>query len=349
MKKTRSAKEQELKKLQQIKEKELGEWKRKTQCHIQKEIDECIGNFGNAHIAAVDASCEEDESLRERRDEQDLMAAMRGRVAMLQIQRERERELESKLLKKKRSQQKTVGIQADSLAQRAFSENLINNNNGNGKKRNVVAEADLSEEEEINEMYSTKPNLLKHSDQPQYNPQNYTSHSVDSSNNNDSENDFEELEEDEAPSEVEFNQITNLLKHRQPHDESENDSLEEIIEIPSSDSDSINPPRMQLPKRVTIKQTSPKKTKGILKNSPAKTAPLKSKPTKKQSSPAKSKTPLESRVRYVDFGNKYETTYVADKNLIVKSEKSKTNARENAQIQTDDDLITKKINDDILK
>lgn len=315
----------------------MGDWKRKTQCEIQKQIDNCVGNFGDAHIAAVDASCEEDELLRDKRDEQDLLASMRGRSAMLKVQREREREMENKLLKKKRQQQKTVGIQADFLIQRRFSENLINN------QRNV--ETDVSEEEGNNDVFSIKPNPHKHSEQ--YNPQNYTSNSVDSSNNCDSESEgIAELEDDESvrdESEVEFNQITNLLRHGL-HKNQDNVEFNEIIDIGSSDSESISYSK-ELPKKVTIKSSPTKKTKGILKKSSAKQN------NKKSSSPLKSKKvqPADNRVRYVDFGNKYETTYVPDKNLIVRNEKSKTNARQNAQMQTDDDAITKKINDDILK
>ncbi|KAL7033856.1 hypothetical protein ACKWTF_007748 [Chironomus riparius] len=338
LKKTRSAKEQELKKLQHIKVKELGELKKKTQCEIQKQIDDCVENFGDAHIAAVDASCEEDEFLRDRKDEQDLMAAMRGRVSMLKVQRERERELENKLLKKKRQQQKTIGIQADFLSQRRFSENLIN--------KQKKAESDVSEEEETN--FNVKPNLHKHSQQ--YNPQNYTSNSVDSSNNCDSESEsIAELEQDESvrdndESEVEFNQISNLLRHKL-HNNRENIQINEIVDVGSSDSESISY-SVVLPKKVTIKTSPIKKKKGILKQSPAKITI-----NKKLSSPVKRKKEQSSdnRVRYVDFGNKYETTYVPDKNLIVRNEKSKTNARQNAQMQTDDDVITKKINEDILK
>ncbi|XP_070491951.1 putative leucine-rich repeat-containing protein DDB_G0290503 [Chironomus tepperi] len=340
LKKTRSAKEQELKKLQQIKEKELGEWKRKTQYEIQKQIDNCVGHFGDAHIAAVDASCEEDEFLCDKKDEQELMAAMRGRVAMLQVQRERERELEKKLLKKKRQQQKTVGIQADFLTQRRFSENLIN------KQKN--AETDVSEEEGNDSVFIVKPNPHKHSEQ--YNPQNYTSNSVDSSNNCDSEiESIAELEEDESvknndESEVEFNQISNLLRQRL-HNNQDSIKINKVIDVGSSDSESISY-NVEFPKKVTIRTSPIKKKKGILKNSPAKINN-----SKKQNSPVKSKKvqASDNRVRYVDFGNKYETTYVPDKNLIVRNEKSKTNARQNAQIQTDDDAITKKINEDILK
>jgi hypothetical protein len=317
----------------------LSEWKKRTQCEIEKQIDNCAGNFGDAHIAAVDASCEEDELLRDKRDEQDLLASMRGRVAMLQVQRERERELESKLLKKKRQQQKTVGIQADFLTQRRFSENLINNQRH--------AETDMSEEEGINDAFTVKPNPHKHSEH--YNPQNYTSNSVDSSNNCDSDSEgIAELEEDESvrgndESEVEFNQISNLIRQRQ-HNNQDKTEFNEIINVGSSDSESISY-SIELPKIVTIKASPNKKKKGILKKSSAKHN------SNKPSSPVKSKNvqPAENRVRYVDFSNKYETTYVPDKNLIVRNEKSKTNARQNAQIQTDDDAITKKINDDILK
>lgn len=348
LQKTRAAREHELKRIQNIKDKELAEWKKKTSCKIQNKIDDCIGNFGNAHIAAVDASCEEDESLRERRDEQDLMAAIRGRSAMLQVQREREREFEDKLLKKKRSHQKTVGIQADFLTQQRFSKAM-----SESKQTQAVPAIEISDEEE---MYSTKPNPHKHSEQ--YNPQNFTSHSVDSSNNCDSDDgDIAELETDESvkdleQSEGEFNQITNLLRNGL----TKSTNNDEQLSI-SSDNESLElPPKIYIPKNLTIKHkvtVSPtKKKKGILKKSPTKSPAVK-KNLKKQTTPVKSKTTeiAENRVRYIDYGNKYETSYIPDKNLVVRSEKTsgRNDARENAQKQTDGDLITQKINNDILQ
>lgn len=333
------AKEEELKKLQKIKEKELNEWKRRRQNQIQEQIDCCIQEFGNAHLAAINASCEETESLREVRDEQDLMASVRGRVAMLSEQRRREREAEERLQKKKRKHQKTIGIQADFLTQRGFSENM-NKGNDSGSE----------EEEEAVPKFTSKPNLHKH--QNDYNPQNYTSNSVDSSNTNDSDS---ADGNDEVPKEdsMEFNQITNLLKQKMQeiYDaptrkiaeqkvidvSSESSSDVEFIPLPAK---KVSPVKKQSTARKDMKKSL---QKGILKS--------KKPPTKtKNPSPKKTNKSTENnRVRYVDFRNMYETSYEPRKDLVKRSEPTKSlNAKEEAQIQTGE-LFSEKINDDVLR
>lgn len=352
--KVRDAQKQELKRLQKESEKELGEWKRRSHSQIQAKIDECVKAFGNAHIAAIDASCEENELLRQDREEQDLLAATRGRKAMLQVQREREKQAEERLSKKKKHNQKTIGIQADFLAQRGFSESLAN------KKSTNHAQATEEEEDESNTFFTSKPNLHKHSIKinNNYNPQNFTTHSVDSSNNCDSDEiddlDLDDVEENQTQneSEVEFNQITNLLKHRATTESSENErEVDEIIVLSASESTSsieILAPR----KKTSVKKHSPKK-KSIIKKSPNKKTVVKSNKVKAVKSPAKKTTKSkdeENRVTYVDYtNNKYETTYIPSKNLITRSEKPKFNAMQEAQVQTDDHMISKRIDADILQ
>lgn len=354
--KVRLAKEEELKKLQNIREKELNEWKRRRQCQIQEQIDCGIRDFGNAHIAAIEASCEEGDSLREERQEHDLMAAVRGRVAMLQEQRKRDKEAEDRLQKKKRKNQKTIGIQADFLTQRGLSENIT-------KDRNI--QIDLmqgeSDEEENIPKFTSKPNL--HKNQTAYNPQNYTSNSVDSSNNNDSDS-AEEIQEQSMENSLEFNQITNLLKQRmqEVYDAPMKRITEsQVIDISSESSSDVE--IVPLPAENVSPLKKPSQTKKVMKKSPQKSilksnkSPAKTKATtatkKPLSPPKKSKTKSteSNRVRYVDSRNMYETSYVPRKDLVIRNEPSRPlNAREEAQLLTDkDDLISKKINDDILR
>lgn len=362
--KVRIARQEELKKIQKIKEKELSEWKRRRQCQIETQIDCGLRDFANAHIAALEASCEEGESLREEKEEQDLMAACRGRVAMLQEQRKRDKEAEERLLKKKRKHQKTIGIQADFLAEHAFKEKVSNNRDIHIDLANLNSESD----EENVPRFTSKPNLHKHQQKAVYNPQNYTSNSIDSNNGSESGNEDEiqvdDLQKEE--SELEFDQITNLLKQR----------MQEVYDAPmkkiaqakavvvnSSESSSSDVEIVQAPKtkktpiKTTRKLTTESKKasqKGILKT---KKSPSKLKATtntaKKTTSPKKSKTiPTEAnRVHYVDFtNNKYQSTYVPPSDLVTRNEPRHLNAREEAQIHNDaDDPISYKINDDILR
>lgn len=328
--KVRLAKEEELKKLQKIKEKELNDWKKRRQTQIQEHIDNCIQDFGNAHIAAINASCEETESLREAREEQDLMASVRGRVAMLSEQRRREREAEERLQKKKRKHQKTIGIQADFLTQRGFSEDLTHPD----------SDSEVEEKEAVPK-FTCKPNRHRH--QTDYNPQNYTSNSVDSSNTNDSDSAEENVVAQKDDS-MEFNQITNLLKQKMqevydaPTKKIATPKVVDISSESSSDVEFIPLPAKRLsPVRKHMKE-SPQK--GILKSK---------KPTTKNSSPKKtSKTTDNTRVRYVDYRNMYETSYEPRKDLVKRSKPMRSlNAKEEAEVQTD--IISKNINDDILR
>lgn len=334
--KVRIAKEEEIKKLQKIKEKELNEWKKRRQDQIQDQIDCCIQDFGNAHIAAINASCEESESLREQREEHDLMASVRGRVAMLSEQRRRDREAEERLEKKKRRHQKTIGIQADFLAQRGFSESNKMN------KINLVQ----SESEEEDEKFTNKKNLHKH--QTHYNPQNYTSNSVDSSNTSDS---IEE-EEDENENSLEFNQITNLLKQKMQDAYDAPKRKGEIVDISSESSCDVEvvplPAKKISPlkKKPSIKDTKKQPQKSILK---PKKSPLK--PSKKSPKTTSKKDTESNRVRYVDFRNMYETSYEPKKDLVKRSEPSRSlNAKEEAKVHSkNSEMISKQINEDVLR
>lgn len=351
--KVRIAKQEELKKIQKLKEKELAEWKRRRQCQIENQIDCGLRDFANAHIAALEASCEEGESLRDEREEHDLMAACRGRVAMLQEQRKRDKEAEERLLKKKRKNQKTIGIQADFLAQHAFKEKLANNRDIHIDLANLNSE---SEEENI-PRFTSKPNIHKHQQKTDYNPQNYTSNSVDS-NGSESSNEIlvDELQKDD--SELEFDQITNLLKQR----------MQEIYDAPevkiaqakekscesssSSDVEIVEAPKKtkKTPTKKATSETKKSSQKSILKaNKPKATTAS----NKKLTSPKKSKTkPAEvNRVHYVDFtNNKYQSTYVPPSDLVTRNEPRLLNAREEAEIHTNaNDPATFKINEDILR
>lgn len=332
----RIAKQEELKELQKIREKELGEWKRRRQCQIENQIDSGMRDFANAHIAALDASCEESESLREARQEQDLMAACRGRVAMLQEQRKRDKEAEDRLLKKKRKHQKTIGIQADFLTQRGFSENQRNINIQLGNSHSDEEEEDI---EDI-PRYTSKPNI--HKTTVDYNPQNYTSNSVDSSNNGESEEDPEEELNRNDKAEAEFNQITNLMKQKMqeiydaPYRKIA-EEREKVVAISSSDSSDVE--FIQVSAATSKKKTVRKSPqKGILKTKKSPSKP------KHKSLPQK-KSAENNRV---DFSTKNQTSYVPKGDLVTRNEKTRSlNARDEAQIRSNP--LSTKINDDVLR
>lgn len=231
----RHEKENQLKRIQEIKRKELENLKR-LQCEqIGKEYVASLENFGAAHIAALDASCEEDEIDVQKRDEYDLIASTRGRSAMLQVQRTRDREAEERLAKRKRKGLKSVSIQADLLSRIPPKQHI-----------------DCDSEEDSSSKYVSQVNRNRNS---AYNPKNFTSHSVDSSNNGESINDDETSAEIEE-SEEEFDQIKNLLKRRCfdfDNQCKENDENEPVF---ISDSSS----ECEIPQQISKKFKSPQKT-----------------------------------------------------------------------------------------
>lgn len=217
-----------------------------------------MNNFGDAHIAAINASCEENDDDVERKQEYDLMAAQRGRVAMLQEQRRRDREAEQRLAKKKRQNQKSVSIQADLVTRTDF------------RKTQEISSESSDYEDESSEKYVSKVNQHKNSS---YNPKNFTSNSVESSAHGESIIDEDtttpEIDDD---SEDEFDQIKNLLKRRCYQFDKEvarqgRKSDEPVTISDSSSEESELPQSKPSQKVITLKpQTSPKKQSILRKN-----------------------------------------------------------------------------------
>lgn len=306
---------------------------KRRQCElIQAEYGHCLSNFGAAHIAACDASCEEDEAIHQRREEYDLMAAQRGRSSMLQEQRKRDREAEERLAKKKRKHLKNVSVQADFVTCREVGVNMTNvfgqNEDDGGEVEEESGRGGVRVEHFIN-----KPNLHKSQSTSTYNPINFTSNSVDSSNNCDSDEEQSALELD---SEVEFNQITNLLKqksynfHRDPPPV---EKFKEIIELTDS-SESEPAPRQPPQKQKQVKlPTEQLKKKTILKKVPA------TKLTKK----------VPEEVNYLDFANKHVSSYTPSDDLVTRNtQKSGRNAKVEAKRQ--EQRMTKgAVSDDVLR
>lgn len=276
----------------------MNEWKKGRQFEIQQEYGKCLTNFGAAHIAACNASCEEDEVLQQKREEYDLMAAERGRSAMLQEQRKRDREAEERLAKRKRRQQKNAAVQADLVSRKEFGAHF------SGVPVEYESEEHSEEEEAASaRIFTSQPNLHK-SVAATYNPRNFTSHSVDSSNNCDSEDSTSR----DVDSEEEFNQITNMLKQKSRASQA---NFEGKIHISDSSDNEVTP--RSLPKE---KQTNSQAVdrKGILKKTQI--------TTKKAKSEVKPTQPEENkpqRVKYVDFGNKYSTTYIPSNDLVTRN------------------------------
>lgn len=303
----------------------MGEWKKRRQCDIQQEYENCLTNFGDAHIAACDTSCEESDAVHQRREEYDLLAAQRGRTAMLQEQRKREREAEERIMQRKRKLQKSQAVQADLISRRDFGTDA----------GNLV---DCEDEEEGRgtrvETFRSKPNLHKASTS-HYNPKNFTSNSVDSSNNYDSEEEASSLE---VESEEEFNQITNLLKgkgfemFKKPQ---EPELAEDVIEIEESSED--EPAPLPPNKKKVIISTNSKK-KSILKKPQSPKGKQKLK---------KSAEPEDQRVNYVDFGNKYVSSYTPDDNLVTRNNQARQNAQTEAKKHEERGL--RGVSDDVLR
>ena len=291
---------------------------------LRDEYAHCLENFGAAHIAACEASCEEDEAIHQRREEYDLMAAERGRAAMLQEQRKRDREAEERLAKRKKKNLRSVSVQADVVSRREVGIDVRSNE-------------DESENESENEnrsvrvgKFKNKPNLHK-SLRTVYNPKDYTSNSVDSSNNLDSE-DQESLPE--IDSEVEFNQITNLLKQKAYNFHREPEKKEEPVDL-SSSSDSDPPQRVHIQKQVKF----PAEKKGILKkNQPTKT------PKKTLKEPEE-----DQRVNYLDFRNKHVSSYIPDNNLVTQNTQKSAKTAKTAAEKLTQRMANGVVGDDVLR
>lgn len=287
-------------------------------CKIQQEYVNSLVNFGAAHIAACEASCEEDEDLFQKREGHDLMAAQRGRSAMLEVQRKRDREAEQRLAERKRRNLKNASVQADIVTRRDF---------GTCHDFQQVNDSeDVSDEDENKNVrvqtFTNKRNLHK-SSASNYNPQNFTSNSVESSNNCESE-DIETSSEQESD---EFNQITNLLKQKTyERDRDFDQKSEDPVELSDSSEEE------EQPRRQVVKETKPQvpKKKSILKKVPS---PVKiSKKPKEVSRPSHS-DPQDKRVKYVDLSNKYTTSYIPRDDLVTENQATTTNARTEAKKQ----------------
>lgn len=312
--KVQCEKKNQLNKLHEIRKREIEECRRRQRNQMEKEYESCLENFGAAHIAACEASCEEDEALFQKREENDLMAAQRGRSAMLSEQRKRDRAAEERLVQKKRRNQKNASVQADLVSRKNFGANY------NSQHHIEIESENVSEEEDENvrvQTFTNKRNPHKTSTSI-YNPQNFTSNSVESSNNYESE-DIETSSERESD---EFNQITNLLKQNiYERDQKNSDGLsDDPIEL--SDSSEEKEP----PKRQNFKNPSHKviQKKSILKKvrSPIKTL------TKSSNKIVHAQD--DKRVKYVDLANKFTTSYIPKDNLVTESQDSGTNARAEA-------------------
>lgn len=322
--KVQREKENQLRKLQQIKQQELCEWKKRQQCDIQREYGKCFNEFGAAHIAVCEASCDEDETLAKKREEYDLLAAERGRCAMLQEQRKRDREAEDRLAKKKRKQLKNVSVQADIVSRKEFGANF------SGIPENKCQDEDSFEDETISEVFSSKPNLHK-SAAPTYNPKNFTSNSVDSSNNCDSDSTTCDID-----SEEEFNQITNMLTKNRFVKADSQIRFEEKVEI--SDCSENEMPVRLVPKEKLNKKVIIPKSKGILKKSLG----------RGKVEPKSSKQDNQQRVQYIDFANKYSSSYVPSAGLVTQNN-SKTNVSRISEVHEEKRVSARIVSDGVLR
>lgn len=300
--KVKCEKEIQLRRIEEIKKRELDEWRRRRQCEIQQEYGNCLVDLGAAHIAACNASCEEDESAKQRREEYDLMAAERGRRSMLAEQRKRDREAEERLAKRKRNYQRNAAVQADLRWSRPAASPIEDDLQ--------EFEDEFSEDGTRVETFTSKPNPHQSHN---YNPKNFTSHSVDSSNNGDSE----------ESSSDEFNQISNILRKKfaasqQPPSKQDVD----IVELSESSDKELEPESApkSVPKKGILKKPLTPKKKVTESKKPVSTAPN----TDNQG------------VTYVDFGNKFTSRYIPNKNLVTQNfPTSKSNAKTEAQKKQD--------------
>lgn len=317
--------------------------KRRQRYQIQKEYESCLTNFGAAHIAACEASCEEDEALFQKREENDLMAAQRGRSAMLQEQRKRDRAAEERLAIKKRRNNKNVSVQADLVTR-------VNFGASHNAQQENESEAEVSEEDENEnvrvETFTNKRNLHK-SSTSNYNPQNFTSNSVESSNTYESE-DTEISSEQESDA---FNQITNLLKQKtyELYDKDIEKLSEDPIELSNSSEEeeppirqNVNQPRKQPPLQVPKKKSILKKVR-----SPVKAQTKTSKKAVIADKRPSQTNHADKRVQYVDLGNKFTSSYIPKDDLVTENHVPATDARTEAKKQNQ--AVLNGVSSDVLR
>lgn len=211
-------KEKQLKRVLATRQLELDAWKLKTQNDLRRQYGQCSEQFGNAHLNACDASCEVSESILCQREEFDLLAAERGRTAMLQEHRKREREAEQRLQQKKRKRQRDAITQADLISTRDIAVNV-----------DTLMTQDDGEEASENEIPEVHPVRVVRQNQDKV--------------SSDADSDCIIVESSSAPSEMssdesEFNQITNILKQKsfKPARDGQKGNLrfaEKVIDVPA--------------------------------------------------------------------------------------------------------------------
>jgi hypothetical protein len=294
--KVKNEKKNQLRKIEEIKRQELNQWKRRKQYDTHQECGAGLSGLGAAHIAACETSCEDDESSCFRRKEFELLAAERGRSAMLQEQRKRDRAAEDRLAKRKQKHLKNAGVQTTFERHRNKVIEII--------EEEEVSDEYISEEEAARaETFTNKRNFHKNSG-PNYNPKNYTSNSIDSSNNFDSEGTNESLSPGDE-SEVEFNQISNLLKQK-CFDFGNIQSLKiDHAESPEEEDQNRKQPQRQS-QPANLKSTASTKKRVTIQQSKAIKKP--------QISPKK-----QQKVKYIDYANKYTRDYSPDDDLVTET------------------------------
>lgn len=244
---------------------------------------------------------------------------------MLQEQRKRDREAEDRLEKRKRRKQVNAAVQAD-VSRKEFGAYFA----GNPEENDLE---EYSEEEEASaEVFTSQPNLHK-SVASTYNPRNFTSNSVDSSNHSE-----DSTSRDDVDSEEEFNQITNMLKQKNSEmfTRTPKANVEENIQISDSSDNEIAP--RPPPKEKQKKPIQSPKAKGILKKPQLQKKTIKSKQSEQQ----------PQRVKYVDFGNKYSTSYLPSDDLVT-ANSSKTTANAFSEAQTHERAGLGNISDGVLR
>jgi hypothetical protein len=244
----KSGKEEQMRRLEKLKEMELLAWKKKNVGELERKFENCLKNVGEAHRAAKEEEIERG-IFQQKREEFDLMAAQRGRFATHKELEARRKEEEERVMKRKRMRQKTVGIQADFFEKPTL------------EKTRIDDFEDSSENYSLCEEHPVGSFKAPH----KYNPTNFApSSSTDSSILPSVQTDSEESQQ--------FDQITKLLKRKQSwkfsdseQQEEEEIPVQEILEISDeSDSENIAPQ----PSTKTAKHTPRKPPKRVVVKSP---------------------------------------------------------------------------------
>ena len=302
---------------------------------------------------------------QEERETFDLIAADRGRSAIAKELEKRKKDEEAKALRRKKLKQKTIGIQTERIEKVHRAGKKIQPPVASTSTQASLRLEDCSDQDSDNEVYNKcyesdeEPEVARNIVKPStvttkviYNPQNFTTHSTDSSVNTPDD------------SSLEFHQITNILKRQQCWDfdnspekpqkaQKPPQKSPEIVQIDLSSESEEEAQPIRSP--LKLKRSSPIKKKTIALKQPPRIIQKRNITRKPEVAPREKSVENNRRknVKYVDFSNQYSKEYQQPKDFVIQHRRpsvpsEKLNAMEEARSLNREE-VNKEVNQDLLR